>query len=350
MSKKKPLISKDLNTKNDMINRMVDLFDEAIMSCYYGMIDENKENTDVTNYDKEKGRLNYYECYIYIIKYFLEKEPLKVDDATKQKIDDCLDAFLIDVEENGINTEEIRRALLLLDIKAFKSMNFALDMITPDATSIIMASLVDSLTPNKKIIEMMDFNIGVGNLVYTIINHSQKDFKLIGIDNHMLLASVATCKANMLMQDANIYYEDALAYLPSNLDIIVSDLASYDYENEYYHSFLYDKGIKYFPYLAIEHYLKIPKKLYAIYLIENTFFSQKGSQTFYEMLKKAGHIKALISLPVSFFQSEKDAKSLVIISNQPKVNVSTNIFVLPPLARQEEFLKKLEEITNFLKA
>jgi len=111
---------------------MVDLFDEATMKHYYGFIDEERENTDVTNYNNEKATTNYYESLFKVIDYFLNGEDLKVDDEVKNELDDILEAFEADVDENGINTEEIRRAFLLLDIKAFKNVNFPLDLIGID--------------------------------------------------------------------------------------------------------------------------------------------------------------------------------------------------------------------------
>ena len=137
-------ISRDTHIKQDMINRMVDLFDEATMKHYYGFIDEERENTDVTNYNNEKATTNYYESLFKVIDYFLNGEDLKVDDEVKNEIDDILEAFEADVDENGINTEEIRRAFLLLDIKAFKNVNFPLDLITPDVVGLIFAKLVNA--------------------------------------------------------------------------------------------------------------------------------------------------------------------------------------------------------------
>ena len=165
--------------KRDMINRMVDLLDEAVMCCYYGMIDEERENTSVTNYDKEKGRLNYYECLFHVIDYLLDGKPLKVNQDDQEKIAELLDAFILDVEEFGINSEEIRRALLLLDIKAFKNINFPLDMITPDTIGIIMANFVDAIFDTDKTVELMDFNMGVGNLAFTVANHMKNEAKIL---------------------------------------------------------------------------------------------------------------------------------------------------------------------------
>lgn len=335
--------------KPDMINLMVDLLDEAIMQCYYGMIDEEKENTDITNFDKEKGRLNYYECMMMVIDYFLDEKPLLVEDEVKDRIDECLEVFRNNTEMYGINTEEIRRALLLLDIKAFKNINFPLDIITPDVIGILISNFLVGIFEEKSTVELLDYNFGVGNLAFTVSNNLPYEFKITGIDNHVLLTNVAVHKANMIMQDVNIYYEDALAYLPNDIDIIISDLANYIYENKEYHSELYDKGIKYFPYLAIEHYLKINKKMLSIYLIENSFFNQSGNKEFQKIVKEYGHIDALITLPTTFFKSNEDAKSILIISNDNTYNEETNIFVLPELYEKDKFLTKIEEINKFLK-
>lgn len=349
MKNHKESIGTGKTIKRDMINRMVDLLDEAVMCCYYGMIDEERENTAVTNYNTEKGRLNYYECLFHVIDYLLDGKPIKVNSEEQEKISDLLDAFVLDVEEFGINSEEIRRALLLLDIKAFKNINFPLDMITPDTIGIIIANFVDALFDEEKVVELMDFNMGVGNLAFTVANHMKNEAKITAVENHALLTNVVVHKANMMMQEVNMYYDDALAFLPKDIDLIISDIAPYDYENENYHSELYDKGVRYFPYLAIEHYLKIEKPIFGIYLIENSFFQKEKSHEFYEMINNNGHIDALISLPKGFFQDEEFAKSIIIISNKVKDKASTGIYMLPELDETEVFLKKLEEICEDLK-
>ncbi len=347
MSKER-VIGNGKSIKRDMINRVVDLLDEAVMCCYYGMIDENRDNTAVTNYDKQKGRLNYYECLFHIIDHLLDDKPLNLSQEDLTKIDQILEAFILDTEEFGINSEEIRRALLLLDIKAFKNINFPLDIITPDTIGIIISNFVNCLFEEKEVVELLDFNMGVGNLAFTISNYINNDTKITAIENHSLLTNVVVHKANMMMQEVNMYYEDALESLPKDVDIIVSDIATYDYENKNYHSYLYDKGVRYFPYLAIEHYLKIEKNLFGIYLVENSFFNKEGSKEFYEVIKEYGHIDALITLPKGFFQSEEDAKSIIIITNKVKEKTETGIYVLPDLDEQEMFMNKIEEICKFL--
>ena len=106
-----------------------------------------------------------------------------------------------------------------------------------------------------------------------VINNLDKEINLIGIDNHALMANVAVHKANLMQQDVEIFHQDALEFLPSDINLVISDLATYDYYNDQYKSPLYDEGVRYFPYLAIEHYLNLEGDVKYIYVIDNNFFA-----------------------------------------------------------------------------
>ncbi len=347
MSKNIPLTGEDKNIKIDMINKMVDIFDDATMICYDDLIDEDVENIDVTNYDTERGRLNFYECLFKVIDYFLEEKELKVSDDALNKIDVLLNEFRDFTDQYGINTEEIRKALLLLDIKAFKNINFPLYFITPDIVGMIFAILIDSIYENSKI-QMLDFNFGTGNLAFTILNHSKNEFVLTGIDNHPLLANVGVHKANMLMVDMNMYYEDALNYLTKDIDLFVSDIANFEYENDNYHSFLYDEGVRYFPYLAIEHYLQQENPAKYMFLIDSDFFGKENNEKFRQLINDKASIDALIVLPRSFFQNDEDVKSILILSNEV-TDKETLVVNLPSLEDKKLFLETLEKVKKHLK-
>ena len=95
--------------KESMIIKLTDTFDEAAMLYYHATIDEEIDNTAVTNYDKEKGRLNYYECLCTVIDYFLGIKNIDdshLDDETKNKIIDLFDDLDDEIEENSLNSEE----------------------------------------------------------------------------------------------------------------------------------------------------------------------------------------------------------------------------------------------------
>lgn len=336
--------------KESMIIKLTDTFDEAAMLYYHATIDEEIDNTAVTNYDKEKGRLNYYECLLTVIDYFLEIKDIEeshLDDETKEKISTLFSELDEEIEKESLNSEEVRRALLLLDIKGFKNLNFSLDLITPDNVGFIITKLVERLI-NKKKFSMLDFNFGIGNLAFTIVNNLDKEVNLIGIDNHSLMSEIAIHKANLMQEDITLFHQDALEYLPKDIDLVVSDLATYDYINDNYKSELYDKGVRYFPYLAIEHYLNLKSDAKYIYIIDNNFFSQKGSEDLRKILNEKATMKAFITLPTDMFQSAELGKALLVLENKPSENKNVEIFMLPSTKNKEAFLNTMAEILQSL--
>lgn len=333
-----------------MIIKLTDTFDEAAMLYYHATIDEEIDNTAVTNYDKEKGRLNYFECLFKVIDYFLEIldiDDSHLDEETIEKIKSLYDQLDEEIEQNGLNSEEVRRALLLLDIKGFKNLNFSLDLITPDNVGYIVSKLVERLITKKKV-TLLDFNFGIGNLAFTINNNLEKKVNLIGIDNHPLMTEIAIHKANLMQEDVTIFHQDALEYLPKDVDLVVSDIATYDYYNDNYQSYLYSKGVRYFPFLAIEHYLNLQNDVTYIYIIDNNFFSQKGSEELRKLLDEKATIKAFITLPTDMFQSADLGKALLVLKNKPSETKNVPIFMLPSTKNKEAFLNTMAEILQQL--
>lgn len=339
------------NVKESMILKLTDTLDECAMLYYNATIDEEVDNVRVTNYDKEKGRLNYYESLLPIIDYFLgikNIEDSHLDSETIEKIKTLFDSLDEEIDKVGLNSEEVRRATLLLDIKGFKNLNFSLDLITPDNIGIIIAKMVETLIQKEKF-TMLDFNFGVGNLAFTICNNLDKEVNIIGIDNHALMANVAVHKANLMQEEVEIFHQDALEYIPSGIDLVVADLATYDYINDKYESDLYKEGIRYFPYLAIEHYLKLEGDTKFIYIIDNNFFSQKGSDKLKKLIDENASIKAFVALPQDMFIDPLNGKALLILDKHPKEHKQIPIYMLPSTKNKTAFLNTISEILNQIK-
>ena len=328
------------------ITMFTDCFDEASMILYDASINEDKDNTAVTNYNRQKGRLNFYICLLQIVDHFLDGEELHlIHDEYVEKIDAVLEKLRKYINDNGLNAEEVRRALLLLDIKGFKNINFSLDLITPDAVSLICAHLVSAM--KEKELVMLDPNFGVGNLVFTVNNNVEKDLHLIGIENQPLLSNVASMKANLMQVYLDIYNEDCLKHQMNECDLVLSDLASYDYEGNTDLE-LSKKGVKYFPYLVIEHLLSIKKKCKYIYIVDNTFFSRKDCNLFRDVLAKKGRILGLIALPTTMFVDPRFAKSILVLDNTISKDASTDVFQLPSTDKIEDFMKVLESAKKIM--
>jgi site-specific DNA-methyltransferase (adenine-specific) len=320
------------------INHLTDLLDYASLLYY-----DEKEAT-------------YFDCLSKVIESFLEDEPLPLEEETIEKMNETFN----EIRKLECNQEELRKVFLLLSIKGFKHANFSLDIITPDAVSIICSYFVESLLkkvdkpkdiiqkykrPIKGKYSILDINYGTGNLVLNINNNLDLPIKFVGIESSNILANYANNMNNFIDMDTIIYNQDALSMIVPNVDLVVSDLASYDYEDELYESELTKKGVKYFPYLAIEKHLKSGHdKTKYLYLIDFDFFEHEGSQEFKKILSEQVSIKSLVVLPQSFFQGNPKA---VLILDKVKKG-STNIVSLPPLNDKDKFIDVIQEIKQQL--
>lgn len=338
-----------MKLSDEIILKIVDTFDETSKLYYNVAINEEKDNTSVTNYNIYVNRTNYYECLLKMIDYYLGKIELDIEVEVQSKIDSLFDELDNKLEGYALTNEEMRRALLLLDINGFKHLNFPLDYITPDVIGTICTYLISNIYTDK--INILDFNFGVGNLAFYVANNLNIDVNLFGVENHSLLVDVSAHKADMMEQDLILYHQDALEVLPKDMDVIISDIASNDYENANYHSKLYDEGVKYFPYLAIERYLDLENDPLYIYIIDNNFFQKEGADKFKEMLNEKGQILALIALPTNFFLSELDTKSILVLKKKKEEgkNLGSSVYVLPKIEEKEAFMKTIVDIVEHIK-
>lgn len=338
-----------MKLSDEIILKIVDTFDETSKLYYNVAINEEKDNTSVTNYNIYVNRTNYYECLLKMIDYYLGKIELDIEVEVQSKIDSLFDELDNKLEGYALTNEEMRRALLLLDINGFKHLNFPLDYITPDVIGTICTYLISNIYTDK--INILDFNFGVGNLAFYVANNLNIDVNLFGVENHSLLVDVSAHKADMMEQDLILYHQDALEVLPKDMDVIISDIASNDYENANYHSKLYDEGVRYFPYLAIERYLDLENDPLYIYIIDNNFFQKEGSDKFKEMLNEKGQILALIALPTNFFLSELDTKSILVLKKKKEEgkNLGSSVYVLPKIEEKEAFMKTIVDIVEHIK-
>ena len=75
---------------------------------------------------------------------------------------------------------------------------------------------------------------------------------------------------------SNLFNNTSTDLVNKNVDVVVSDLATYVYNDSRYDSLLYKEGVNYFPYLLIEKYLEFgdDETLYFLKepLNDNSFF------------------------------------------------------------------------------
>ena len=136
-----------MELNNDVINNFSDILDEAVM-VYYNAL---KSETDDER--KEVENANYLTCLTDVIDIFLHLDNHHLFDLEKEELEKLYKCFE-KLENIKINQEELRKALLFLEIKGFKQIHFPLDLITPDAVGVIFQTLIDEvlkkMLKNKK--------------------------------------------------------------------------------------------------------------------------------------------------------------------------------------------------------
>lgn len=305
----------------DKVALVADLFDDLAMKIY----EVNKE---------ADNKITYLEALTFA---------LNLLNGTIDRIDEGYIPFVKKITAIKITSEELRRALFLDEVKAFKDLGLNLDEITPDAIGLIISQII----PKHDKMTILDLGLGSGNLssaIATAVNH---EINFIGIEQNNLLCSYLEAYFNLAQIKMEIHMEDMLSYAYPNVDLIVGDLYNYQYENEYYDSPLYKNGVRDFVYLVIEKHLNSGNKnTLAFYLVDADFFSLPNSTKFKECFIKEAYFKAIITLPQSFFKGK--TKMIIVVAKKGDKEPSTDIYNLPSIEKKEQFINLLLDINKNL--
>ncbi len=204
------------------------------------------------------------------------------------------------VVDLSFEKEEIRKSVQLGLLKGYKHLYLSNAFLTPDTIGIFIGYLVEKLYKDLTLNSILDPLIGSGNLVFTILNHLNKNPKIFGLDNNILKCRLTRNIADLLEYENEVFFQDSLTYYDQGFDLIVTDLPLNEDNNSY------------FPYKVINHHLdSLADGKYFFALIENDFFEKPGSKVFKEEIDKKAYIFGLIKLNESLFKS--NPKSILII-------------------------------------
>jgi len=307
----------------DNISRVADLIDDIAMKVYDEADNQNK-------------KINYLESLCITMDYLTGIDNEFITNKCKKAFNE--------IKNINLNSEELRQALFLQEIKAYKQINLNLDSITPPSIAMILAYImkqVDNMT-------ILDLGLGIANLSIIVSHYLNVHTNFIGIEQNGILCDLVKSKANLLQIPMEIHMNDCLDFSYNNVDAIISDVENYEYNNEYYHSPLYDEGVRSYAYLLIEKHIHSGKdNALSYYIVDNDFFSYEGNQLFKNELFKYAHIKCLITLPSNFFRG-KPKIILVISKNNANEKVDTTLFNLPSINNNTNYLKVLNNIKDLL--
>lgn len=289
----------------DKICELADRIDDLAMMIY-------------NDYHEQGIKINFLEALNKTLDYMNGQDDLMINLKEAKKL-------YQEITKIDLSLDEARRALFLEEIKAYRHINFNMSSITPDVMALILIHLMNIKSKST----ILELGIGTGNLSSTIFTNLDKDLHFIGVEQNQDLCELVKNKANFLKMPMEIHMEDNLSFNYPNVDYIIADIDSYEYENEYYDSELYKKGVRNYSYLLMEKHLSSGKEdADAFYIVDTSFFSHNDSKLFKEFFDKYAYFKYIITLPSSFFV--KETKMILIVSKRlDDKKHTTNIINLP---------------------
>lgn len=312
------VLENKINMKN--IDAYYDLYDKACMFLV------------------EHANLNYLQAFLRI--YNDIKDANTSSKSLSEREVEKLSEYEDKIAASYILNEEIRLALVLILIKAFKHVDASLDLITPDYIGYLFTFIIQNLFEkeiNKEKMErisILDINLGTSNLINLIANNLNFESVLTGIEIDEGYAYVASAFSDLQGNELTVYRNSCLDYMQLSANVIIGDLDC-----------VYQDG-KYLPYEAILKYQNTTvDRSFMIFLVDNDFFNQKELVDFKNRFK--GTIIGLISLDPSLFK--KKSKSILIISPKKYKQVDTLATMLPPAKDEIKYREALVDIKNWLK-
>lgn len=236
-----------------------------------------------------------------------------VSNEIKQRVSDEGEEELLKLYSSldgvELNSEEIRKAVQLQLLKAFKEQKIGNGEMTPDTIGLLIGYLIDKFYSAVDKVRIFDPVIGTGNLLTSVANYIKSDFELTGIDNNEYMVGLAKANCNLQGHDIDLYFQDTLLGTFEGMDIVVLDPEQY--------SCIEEDGLSYFPYLAIKRHMKSLKEdgfMFAV--IPNDFFLGEESQVMRKFLHQTAHTVGVLELPKTMFTG--NPKSILILRKKGK--------------------------------
>lgn len=284
---------------------------------------------------------------------FIIKDDIALNDLDIEIIDE-LNKFYNNISDITFNKEEIRKAVQLSLLKAFKHLNISFSELTPDTIGILFAYFVDMFFQRQTNLSIFDATCGCGNLLFSLINNTSTNFnKIYGVDNNYQFLNVCLHLANLLEYEGEFFYQNNLSkLLVPKVDLVISDLPVDNEEDiKDLNLLTYKNSVRYKPYLMIENLMKYGKDgcLY-MYLIPNDFFNHKDNQLIKNIILTNTYIQAIIELPLNMFKDKKFQKSILLLQKKGKdIKVNKEILMLsfPSFSNKDKANKAIEKINQW---
>lgn len=248
---------------------------------------------------------------------FYKNAEESMDDIITHKLETALSK----VNLESYTSDDIRKAIQFAILKGMKGSTQQQHLMTPESVGLIIGYLAEKLTKNQNGVRIFDPASGTSNLLSTVMGHLDKPTEAFASEVDPTLIQLALVSANLQKREIEFFHQDSLRpFLLDPVDLIVSDLPVGYYPDDIRASnyqLKADEGHSYAHHLFIEQSLNYTTAGgYLVFVIPNFLFDSDQSDKLNAFLKEEAHIVGLLQLPDSAFQSEKQAKSILILQKK----------------------------------
>ncbi|AZU63612.1 class I SAM-dependent methyltransferase [Neobacillus mesonae] len=252
--------------------------------------------------------------------------------------------------------EDIRKAFQLAILKGMKETAQPNHQMTPDSVGMLTAYLVGKFVKAPSF-RLLDPAVGTGNLLLTVLNHSEKQADAIGVDIDDLLIKLAYVNANLQEQPVRLFNQDSIEPLFIDpVDAVVGDLPVGYYPNDFRAAdfdIRADEGHTYAHHLFIEQSIRYTKPGgYLFFIIPNGLFESEQAGKLHNFMKEHLIVQGLLQLPSSMFKNKNAAKSIFVVQKKGEGVKPPNqalLVDLPSLSNKFEMDKILIKIEKWFK-
>lgn len=302
--------------------------------------------------------LSYMEAYIETAENILDGRTTRIiegqpNEETAKQLNDIYSHLELEIA----SPEEIRKANQFVLLKAAQDDYIQSNhRVTPDLIGQIIAYLSLLFIEKEEQLHLVDFGVGTGNLLTTVMNQLQAEgahIKATGIDIDDLLLSAAIVNSSMQgHQDIQFMRQDVLTNLfIEPADMVISDLPVGYYSNEEQakeFKLSFDDGPSYAHLLFIEQALNYLKENgLAFFVVPSAIFQDEKAKSLIQYTHEVGFFQAIIQLPQNFFKNEKNQQSIVFIQkkgSQAKQVKEVLIAKAPDFAHKEKVFSFFNDI------
>ncbi|MED4224151.1 class I SAM-dependent methyltransferase [Neobacillus cucumis] len=251
------------------------------------------------------------------------------------------------------SNEDLRKAFQLVILKGMKENVQPNHQMTPDSIGMLFGYLVEKFI-KKPAFRLLDPAVGTGNLLTTVLNHSNKQISAVGVEIDDILIKLAYVNANLQGHPIQFFNQDSLESLfIEPVDSVIADLPIGYYPNDIRaadYELKSDKGHSYSHHLFIEQSVRHTNPGgYLFFLVPNGLFESEQAAALNEYIKEHVYIQGLLQLPTSIFKNKNSAKSILILQKNgegiqpPKQALLVNLPSLSNAYEMDKMLTKMEK-------